>query len=279
MTKMAFPPLNLVMWQGTRDMLNGYAKVVGKVRQALAPAQKHWWHVSLHVGGTGLVTPPMPCEGGSVAITLDLVRDEVRAERSDGAVWGRPLRGQTVGQFYDELMGGLAGMGVTAEVERKQFDAWRTSEYDGAAATNYWNALVAVDQVMKRFKGEQRRETSPVQLWPHHFDLAMLWLSGRLIAGQDTEDAEYSDEQMNFGFATGDGSVAEAYFYVTAYPLPEGWLGSALPSGAYWLEEGFKGAVLPYSAVVKAEDGEGLLLSFLRTTLKSGSVLMQGEVT
>ena len=29
------------------------------------------------------------------------------------------------------------------------------------------------------------------------------WFSGRLVPGQDPANAEYADEQMNFGFSTG----------------------------------------------------------------------------
>jgi hypothetical protein len=30
-----------------------------------------------------------------------------------------------------------------------------------------------------------------------------LWFSGRLVSGQDLANAEYADEQMNFGFSNG----------------------------------------------------------------------------
>ena len=43
----------------------------------------------------------------------------------------------------------------------------------------------------------------PVVLWPHHFGLAVLWFSGHPAPDQDPANAEYADEQMNFGFSTG----------------------------------------------------------------------------
>lgn len=36
-----FPPLALADWQETRDTIHQYARVLGKIRQALAPRQKH----------------------------------------------------------------------------------------------------------------------------------------------------------------------------------------------------------------------------------------------
>ena len=34
--------------------------------------------------------------------------------------------------------------------------------------------------------------------------LAMIWLAGEKIPGQDPTDEEYSEKQMNFGFSLGD---------------------------------------------------------------------------
>jgi hypothetical protein len=46
----------------------------------------------------------------------------------------------------------------------------------------YWQALAQIDILLKQFRGELREETSPVQLWPHHFDLSLVWFSGRRAA-------------------------------------------------------------------------------------------------
>ena len=68
-----------------------------------------------------------------------------------------------------------------------------------------------------------------LRCWPHHFDLAVVWFSGRKVPGQDPNDPEYSNEQMNFGFSTGDSGTPEPYFYATAYPAPDGWMENDLP--------------------------------------------------
>ena len=55
----SYPPLTLDEWRGTRDAVHAYSRVLGKIRQALAPPRKHWFHITLHAGVTGLRTPPM----------------------------------------------------------------------------------------------------------------------------------------------------------------------------------------------------------------------------
>jgi hypothetical protein len=131
-----------------------------------------------------------------------------------------------------------------------------------------------VDAVLKTFKGGLREETSPVHVFPHHLDLAMNWFSGRLVPGADPSDEERADEQMNFGFVTGDGSISEAYVYATAYPAPGGWADLTLPAGAYWHKEGWTGAILPYAALCDAEDASALLLTFLCEVQRHGAKAM-----
>ena len=58
MTK-PFPSLTLADWQDTRDTMQKYAQIVGKVRRTLAPPQKHWWHICLKTCAVGLTTTPI----------------------------------------------------------------------------------------------------------------------------------------------------------------------------------------------------------------------------
>lgn len=122
-----------------------------------------------------------------------------------------------------------------------------------------------------------REETSPVQLWPHHFDLSILWLPGEKIADQDPQDEEYSDKQMNFGFTFGDDGNPEPYFYVTAYPLPEGFPSLQLPPGTRWLTDGFNGAVLPYRSLTESGDPIGCLLDLWNGLMSAGREQMSAS--
>ena len=135
---------------------------------------------------------------------------------------------------------------------------------------------VAVNRRWTSENGEQREETSPVQLFPHHFDLAMSWYSGQQVPEQDAADEESSDEQMTFGFVTGDEVISDPYFYATAYPEPDGFVGSPLPDGAVWSEVGFSGAVLPYAALERVDQPHQLIAKFLRQAHEAGASQMTG---
>jgi hypothetical protein len=190
-------------------------------------------------------------------------------------VWHKPLYGQPAAVFCEETLAALAGMGIKPEIDLTLFSDTTPGEYDKPAVERYWQALSQIDVIFKQFKGELRGETSPVQLWPHHLDLAMLWFSGRLVPGVDPADEENADEQMNFGLSPGDQTIPNPYFYVTAYPLPDGLTDTPLPAEATWYRQGFTGAILPYEALVTAADPKEMLLNFLRTVQQAGSKLMK----
>jgi hypothetical protein len=183
------------------------------------------------------------------------------------------VRGQPLSQFWDELSRALGAIGIEADAPRPDYpDA--PPAYDIPLIENWWTALARIDLLLKQFRAELREETSAVQFWSHHFDLAMMWFSGRLVPGKDPADAEHADEQMNFGFSPGDGGIPEPYFYVTAYPTPDGFVNSPLPPGAAWHSDGWKGAVLRYKTLVESTDPDARLLNFFRSLQKRGGTLM-----
>ena len=58
-----WPTLPLQHWQDTRDTVQLWTQIVGKVRLALTPRANHWWNVPLYVNSVGLTTSLMPCAG------------------------------------------------------------------------------------------------------------------------------------------------------------------------------------------------------------------------
>jgi hypothetical protein len=172
-------------------------------------------------------------------------------------------------------LGALSELGIRPEIDAKLFQETQAMDYREDHAQTFLQAIVQVDLLLKQFRGELREETSEVQIFPHHFDLSFAWFSGRLVPGRDPRDAENADEQMTFGFSTGDEGTPDPYFYATAYPLPEGFLAKPLPEPASWHLEGWKGALLPYSSWVNQPDPQPRLLDFLRQAQKAGASLMK----
>jgi hypothetical protein len=122
--------------------------------------------------------------------------------------------------FAREVSQILNDMGIEYNLPEAKFNQAK-KHYSYEHVIKYWNALKQIYFIMQKFKGTLLHETSNVNFWPHHFDLAMLVFSGKLVDGKDSNDWSSSREQMNFGFSTGDDGIPEPYFYVTAYPFNE----------------------------------------------------------
>lgn len=273
MSALQFPTDILTFSHPSFEPLHHYTYAVSAIRRALKPRQKHWYHASLHVNSAGLTTTPMRLDDTAVELALDLVSHRVHLTTSRGELWSIRLRGQPLSQFWGALNAAFTAFNLPLNLSKPDYpDA--PAVYDTPLIENYWRALSQVDLLLKQFQSELREETSPVQFWSHNFDLAVLWFSGRLVPGQDPKNEEYADEQMNFGFSPGDGGIPEPYFYITAYPLPDKFVGSPLPEGAYWHTQGWNGAVLLYKTLAASSNPAPLLLDFLRTTQKRGAELM-----
>jgi len=111
----------------------------------------------------------------------------------------------------------------------------------------------------------------PVQLWPHHFDLAMPWFTGGRVEGADPANREAADAGMTFGFSTGDEALPEPYFYVIANPFPDGLADAPLPHGAAWQAKPFQGIAWPYARARTLKDPHAAALKVFRAAHQAGA--------
>ena len=251
-----FPQLDPNALAPTRDAMHGYSKILGMWLKHLAPQRKHWWHASLRPSLTGLTTGVIQA---SIDLELELnLRDSlIVVSTSQGQTFSERLRGQSVKQVADQIEDFLLRQGLLQSEVPVRPDNMTDIDFEHFSpqqAQLMADTLASVSKAMLPLRASIREETSPIQLWPHHFDLSMLWLPGSKIPGQDVNNADYADKQLNFGFGFGDDSIPEPYFYVTAYPLPANLPSLSLPKGTVWQGDGFNGAVLRYADLINQTD-------------------------
>ena len=275
---MKFPAMPLATWQPTRDTIQRYAQLLGEIRAASTPRSKHWWHINLRPGVAGLVTPPIPVRDSSDSFAfqmqLDFVNHRLTINSSSGQESHIPLSGQSVADLSRESLAALLQMGIRVQLNMDQALDESPGEYDAVAAATFWQALGQIAGVFAEFKAELREETSPINLWPHHFDMALVWFSGKRVAGVDPGDEDHADEQMSFGFSTGDAAIPDPYFYISAYPLPDGLRNSSLPQDATWNTQGWQGALMMYDVLTRAQEPQEKLRGYLRGVHQAGKRLM-----
>ena len=80
---------------------------------------------------------------------------------------------------------------------------------------------------------------------------------------------------MMFSFSTGDDTIPDAYFYITAYPVPDGLQNLQASEDARWNTNGFQGGVMMYESFAGAGNPAEKLLNYFRTFQNAGAELMR----
>jgi hypothetical protein len=278
----AWPTLPVAEWVDTRDTLQLWTQIVGKVRMVSTPLMNHWWNVPMYVTSRGLTTTLIARHGRGFQIDLDLLADRLDISVSDGTSASMPLTSGPVAGFYTELMDRLDGLGLHTAVwtmpveiaDAIPFDDDTThTVYDGDQARRFWRLLIQASRVFEVFRSRYIGKVSPVHLFWGALDLAVTRFSGRVApphpggapnCGPHVMWEAYSHEVSSAGYWPGpDG---EGIFYSYAYPAPDGFAAADLgiPQARY--DEQVGEFVLPYEAVRTASDPDDLLLAFLQAT-------------
>ena len=268
----AFSPLPLAAWRATRDALQAYALVVSRVRSVLSPSQPHFFHLSLFPGVRGLSTGPIPASP-VVELTLDPFRNILLLHGHGGTSRSVAFPGMSQQELCRVTLQHLDDLGAHPDIAVDAFGDQPLDGYDPAAAARFWTSLLQVDAVLRHLRAVLPvfpGYSAPVQFWPHHFDLALLWFTGRLLADADPRQLEQAAQQLNFGFSTGDDSIPEPYLYATVHPNPEGLQSSALPAGR-WESDAFQGAVLPYAEALQDPQPAAVMHAFLEAVYNAGA--------
>jgi hypothetical protein len=254
--KQTLPELKLPTLRSTRDRLRDAALVLSSLQRAFLPKQPRAWQYGLEVNLRGLSTQSFMLDGQAVRATLDLVRCKVRLEERQWSL--QTVDGPTL---FREVQTWLQSKGVTAELEQPEFSS--STDFNLEQAAVYGQALWWLEEQFHDLKTELvEGVTSPILLYPHHFDLSLVWFP-------------HDDErQLSVGFSTGDEVISEPYLYLTAYPEPDGFKVLKLPAAAQWQTDGFSGGVLPYAQLQASSQPGELLQQFTLEMFKAARPLL-----
>jgi hypothetical protein len=273
MTTPQFPDLDANAIVDTRDAIHAYAQVLGDWRASCLAHRKHWWEITVYPSIRGLSTG-MVRANIDFELELDLTTSQLRGRVAGGEAMSEPLAGRSARELAEVVESFLVDNGIDRKVipadKNRENHARATAGYSTEIAQDLAGALRSVGAALTELRAGISEETSPIHIWPHHFDLAMLWLPGEKIPGQDPDDEEASDKQMSFGFTMGDEGIPEPYFYISAYPLPEAFPALALPRGTRWHTEGFSGVVLLYRSLLEEASPHDYLVSLWNSLLSAG---------
>ena len=279
-----WPALPYQDWKATRDTLHMYTQVVGKLRLALSPFEPEWGNVPLQVTARGLTTPPVPYGDVAFDAEFNLMGHELVLRVSDGGLERIRLRPRAVADFYSDVIGALARLGIDVTISAVPsevahpipFAADREHySYDPGQVSRFFQVLSRVDLVFKEHRAPFVGRTSLVHFFWGSFDLALTRFSGRRLApppGAGTIERYASDaEQICVGFWPGNEQHPEAAFFAYAAPKPDGIEAAAIrPAAAAWNDQ-IGEFLLSYDAVREAPDSRRAILDFLESTYEAGA--------
>ena len=266
-----FPPLD--DFAATRKTLHNYAQAAGVVPRTHGIAHPKWWHISLKVQPQGLTTDNIPLpDGGVLALSLDLQQHAIVLSASDGRRQTFSMQeGATGTEMGEQLIDAVAEYGLTGDYAREKFESDETRDYDPDAVARYFRAVVNADRTFKKHKVSLSGEMSPVQVWPHGFDLAFEWFGDRVETYEEEGEVQEYPSQLNLGFYPGGGEL-EPYFFSNPWPFEEAeLLDKPLPKGARWFTESWQGTILPYDQLVGDPRAEERLLDYARAVFEIAS--------
>jgi hypothetical protein len=287
-TATAWPSLPVSEWHATRDTLQLWTQIVGKIRLAHSPLLNHWWNVPLYVTARGLTTSLMwSADGRGFQIDFDFVDHQLEITVSDGNRRRVALAPRSVADFYHEVVGRLADLDLdtaiwTMPVEIEGAVPFDSDDehrsYDSHQVESFWRLLINSTHVLNEFRTTFVGKSSPVHLFWGGLDLATTRFSGRPAprhvagaphCGPHVMEEAYSQEVSSFGYWP--GGAEEGFFYSYAYPEPEGYRDYPVsPVEAYY--DGDVGEfLLPYQTVRTADDPRAVLLSFLTSAYQAAA--------
>ena len=283
-----WPSLPVAEWEATRDTLQLWTQIVGKVRMVNTPLLNHWWNVPLYVTSRGLTTSLVPHPTGpSFQIDFDLQDHQLNVVTETGSHRSFPLVTRPVAQFYAELMEGLDALGVGTDIWPMPVEIQGAIPfpdddvhvtYDPDQAHRFWLMLVRMTPVFQEFRSRFVGKASPVHLFWGALDLAVTRFSGRTApphpggapnCGPHVMHEAYSHEVSSCGFWP--GGEGEGLFYSYAYPEPPGFRDAPVTPAEASYREDLGEFALPYEVVRAAPDPGQVLIDFLQTTYEAAA--------
>jgi hypothetical protein len=237
----------LTEWDATKDALHRTADVLGKVRKAFSPRLPNALHLALLTRPWGLTTGALDF-GGSVELHFSPPEVRVHVGQESHAI---ALATSSPARLREGIVRLLNLSGVDTDA-LPVIDDTRDFDLDPAQSAEYGRILYSISRGWMAVRADFLGAVTPMVVWPHGFDLSMLWFPGTTLD-------EKNDPHVNMGFSPGSSGLPRPYLYAYVWPVPEGLTGKALPSPARWHTDGWTGALIPLDELPDNHDLDATL--------------------
>lgn len=260
-----FPTLDESAYIKTRRRIHSVVKVIGKFRETLVKPIAKNDNLWLSAVEQGFCTPPMN-DLSELEIGCNTEKLIIEIADSSNKYKSIEINGKTASALSAELLNVLSSeFNITANIDSLQFDDGKVIEIDSQNAKEFSTQFINYAKLLSGFhKTVSIGVKTQICLWPHNFDNAFRWFSGRVI-GDD-------EELMGIGVSNGDETYEQPYVYMTLYPPLRKTNTLEIAEGATLHDHEWTGLILPYESVMEkksAEEQEALINNFFETSFKS----------
>lgn len=252
----------LTNWESTRTTLHLASRILGESRKAAGVRLPNHAHLTLEVTPRGLTTNKT--DAGT--LTLDYPDREITYVCPEGSVTKIPLAGHSQVSLAEEVLKALADHSHPLTLNYAEITDTNPLQPDAALAADYAAVQYSMFATIARFRARLIGYLSPVNVWPHGFDISTLWFARGTV--------EEQDPHLNIGFSPGSAGFPRPYIYVYARPQPAGFLDIKLPEPAYWTRDKWTGIVIDYDFLAKQADHERVLENMLDAIYAAGAPLL-----
>ena len=258
MKQLILSPLIWEEWKETRDTLQKYCRLVGAIRETLSRPLPFSLHTNLLIYKNGFTTSLIPKNEQSpdqlFEVIIDLIHKRLRIESNYREPLYIALTGQSLNALCDETCSLLTDIGIKPPLERPSFLEGHRGMFDSKQVKTYWDIASKVNRIMKKMRSELKGEITPVQLRPDDFNIFFSRFN--------------PEEQIEFGFSTGDEFLREAYYYIATFPDTSKVKMFFKKENRIEISGKPQRAVLPYSKLIKDNDSENLVTEFFNCVKK-----------
>ncbi len=246
-----FPIFDEQQYVKTRRRMHSIAKLIGHFREVMIEPIAKSDNLWLSVAGKGFCTPPMDKYNElEIGFNAEMICVEIADNRNKYVSFS--VIGKTLNELCAEILSAFSDeFNITPKLTADDFDNTKKTEIDERAAQEFLAQFVNLSGLLSEFHKKIASNDgvkTQICLWPHHFDNAFKWFSGRKI--------DEIDEFMGIGVSNGDEMYVLPYIYMTIYPELRKMNTLDLPEGANLHDTDWQGLILTYEAILEMKTPE-----------------------
>ncbi|HLV36689.1 MAG TPA: DUF5996 family protein [Spirillospora sp.] len=253
-------------WKDAKPALHQAAQVLNVIRVASHDPLPNALRHSLRPIPSGATTDALNFGG---TLTLNYTDGAIIYSEAGQETFRAALTGKSQTALFNTVLGGIQQAGHTLDPDRARITGTEPLNLDLTQAKLYAEVQWRMFQMLAIVKASLFGPQNPLVLWPHGFDLSLLWF----VDGME----ERADPHLNFGFSPGTPDVGQPYVYFYTYPaLPA--LRDHLPDWVTWTTNwSAPGGYIKYDQFAHDSQPEHRLIDTLLGIYRAASEMLKAS--